>query len=348
MNWNKEHTDVLHRVSLFGPVQYVKSNAGILLGLLLMFIFLSVSSPYFLTIENILNILRQVSTNAILAFGMTFAILIGGIDLSVGSILAFSGMVTTGLIANSGLPVYAGVIIGLLAGLGLGLFNGVVIAKTGMPPFIVTLAMFSMGRGLAFLYSDGRPIRVFEPEFNIIGNGFLGPISFPVIYTVILFIILSVLLNKTKFGRYIYAVGGNREAARFLGINIGKVEIVVYGMTGLLAAISGIVLCARMYTGQPSIGQGSELEAIAAVVLGGTSFSGGVGTLGGTIIGSIVIGVINNGLNLLNVSYFIQMIVKGAVILLAVYIDTMKKKEKFKGIFAGSKKKFENNIQREN
>ncbi|MCP4402102.1 MAG: ABC transporter permease [bacterium] len=310
------------------PANYVKENTGILIGLAGMCVFLSLASEYFLTTDNMLNILRQVSTNSMLAFGMTFAIIIGGIDLSVGSVMAVAGMLTTGFIANNGFSIPAAVAIGLLAASGLGLFNGVMIAKTGIPPFIVTLAMYSMARGAAFLYSDGQPIRVMTGNFNKIGSGFIGPVSYPVIYMLVVFILLSFLLSKTGFGRHVYAVGGNREAARFSGINIAKIEIIVYTLIGSLAGISGIVLSARMYTGQPSMGQGSELDAIAAVVLGGTSFSGGVGTIGGTLLGALIIGVMNNGLNLLNVSSFLQLIAKGAVILLAVYVDSLKKGKK--------------------
>lgn len=310
----------------YPPVNYIKRNSGILIGIAVMCIVLSLSTPYFLTTVNILNVLRQVSINAILSFGMTFVILIGGIDLSVGSILALSSVMTAGLIVNSGLPVALAVLIGLLVGTGLGFFNGVVIAKTKMAPFIVTLAMYSIARGLAYVYSVGQPIRVYEPSFTKIGSGFIGPISYPVLYTIIFLISMSLILNSTKFGRHIYAVGGNREAAKFSGIKIEKIEIIIYTLSGFLAAFSGIVLSSRMNTGLPSVGQGSELDAIAAVVLGGTSFAGGVGTIGGTVIGSLVIGVLSNGLNLLNVSSFWQPVVKGAAILLAVYIDTLRKK----------------------
>lgn len=308
-----------------GPVQYVRENAGILIGLFGICAILSISSPVFLTSDNILNIFRQVFTNAILAFGMTFAIIIRGIDLSVGSIMAATSVVTTGLIVFNDVPIALAVLVGLLLGLFLGFFNGIVIAKTGIAPFIVTLAMYSMARGFAYIIADGKPIRVMDPNFNIIGSGFIGPISFPVIYCVVLFILLNTLLGSTKFGRHVYAIGGNSEAARFSGIKIARVETVVYTLIGVLSAVSGIVLSARMYTGQPSIGQGSELDAIAAVVLGGTSFTGGTGSLGGTVVGVLIIGVLNNGMNILNVSSFYQLILKGFVILLAVFVDQLKK-----------------------
>lgn len=309
-------------------VNFVKENMGILIGFGLMCIALSILSPAFLTQANILNVLRQVSTNANLAFGMTFAIIICGIDLSVGSILAVSGTVTAGLIALQNVPVPIAVIIGLLLGTSLGFFNGFVISKTGIPPFIVTLAMYNIARGAAYVYTGGMPIRTMNPQFTTIGTGYLGPIPLPIIYTLVFFIFVSLLLNKTKFGRHVYAVGGNREAAKFSGINIKKVEIRVYTLIGFLSAFSGIVLCARMYSGQPTVGVGFELDAIAAVVLGGTSMLGGIGKMGGTFIGVLVIGVLNNGLNLLNINSFWQLIAKGVVILLAVYMDMLKKKKR--------------------
>lgn len=315
-----------------GIIQFLRDNAGILIGLIGMCLALTLLTPSFLTKENIFNILRQVTTNANLAFAMTLIIIICGIDLSTGSILAVAGTLTAGLIALNGMPVYLAVLIGLVVGTSLGLFNGVVIAKTGIPPFIVTLAMMQIARGAAYVYTGGMPVRTLDPDFNIIGSGYLGPIPFPVIYTVIVFIGMVLLLNKTQFGRHVYAVGGNRDAARFSGINIKKIEIISYTLMGFLSALSGIVLCARMYSGQPTVGQGFEMDAIAAAILGGTSFSGGTGTMGGTLIGVFVIGVLNNGLNLLNVSSFWQLIIKGVVILLAVYVDMLKKQNKIKGM----------------
>ncbi|QCX34395.1 ribose ABC transporter permease [Caloramator sp. E03] len=309
-------------------VKYIKENLGIIIGLAVMCTILSILSPAFLTKENIINVLRQVSTNANLAFGMTLAIIINGIDLSVGSILALSGTITAGLITFNNMPVITSVIIGIIIGISLGLFNGIVIAKTGIPPFIVTLAMYNIARGAAYVYTGGMPVRTMNEQFNFIGNGYLGPIPLPVIYTLIFLVTMYILMNKTKFGRYVYAVGGNRDAARFSGINIKKIEIAVYTIIGFLSGFSGIVLCARMYSGQPTVGVGFELDAIAACVLGGTSMMGGIGKIGGTVLGVLVIGVLNNGLNLLNINSFWQLIAKGVVILLAVYVDILKKKKK--------------------
>ncbi|HWQ80099.1 MAG TPA: ABC transporter permease [Anaerovoracaceae bacterium] len=306
--------------------KYFKDNLGVLLGLVVICVIMSIASPYFMKQSNLLNVLMQISTNTIAAFGMTFVILTGGIDLSVGSIQALTGMIVAVLISNMGFSAPVAVTVALMAGLLCGLFNGVVIAKTGMPEFIVTLAMMTIARGLAYIVGDGKPTRVSDEAFNQMGAGFIGPIALPIIYMFVIMGILWYILKRTKLGRHIYAVGGNREAARFSGISIQRTQIFVFTLSGFLAGFTGVVLAARMYTGQPAIGNGAELDAIAATVLGGTSMVGGAGTLGGTLIGALVIGVIGNGLNLLNVSSFLQMVVKGLVIVFAVYLDTLKKK----------------------
>lgn len=310
---------------------FLKKKAGVLMGLFLMCLILTFLTDKFLQISNIINVLRQISINLILAFGMTYAIIICGIDLSVGSIVAVSGTFACGIIQSGISPVIA-ILIGLLIGTSLGFFNGFIIANAELPPFIVTLGMMTIARGLAYVYSGGKPIRSIDPSFNWIGNGYIGPIPIPVIIMLFLFAFTVLILNKTRFGRYVYAVGGNREAARYSGINIKMVEMRVYTICGFLAAISGIILSARLYSGVPTIGAGYELDAIAAAVLGGTSFSGGAGTIGGTFIGALIIGVLNNGMNLLNVPYYYQLIVKGLVILSAVYIDSVKNKIKLKEV----------------
>lgn len=320
----KKNSKSLNKLKDIGVVNYILKNSGILTGFVLLCIFFAILSPAFLTFSNILNVLRQISINAIIAFGMTFVILIGGIDLSVGSVLAATGTITAGLIVG-GFSVYISIIIGLSLGGIIGLINGLLIGKLRMPPFIVTLAMMSISRGFAYVYSEGKPVRVETPGFSDIGNGHLGPIPTPIVIMFFILVITALLLNRTRFGRYVYAIGGNRESAKFAGINIGKIELICYVISGFLAGLSGIVLAARMYSGQPIAGQGFELDAIAAVVLGGTSFLGGVGTMGGTMIGALIIGILNNGLNLIRVSFYWQLIVKGIVILAAVYIDMLKK-----------------------
>ena len=291
------------------------------IGLLVLVIVLSFMSPYFLTIPNLLNIVRQVSIIAIISFGMTMVILTGGIDLSVGSMLAFSGAITAGMIVNSGLNVFLAILIGLAAGTALGLFNGIAVAKAKLPAFIVTLAMMTVARGFTLIYTNGRPISGFNETFRFFGAGYLGRIPIPVVIMFLLLIVIFVLLKKTPLGRYIYAIGGNEKATKLSGINTDKIKIAVYGLNGFLAAVSGIILTSRLNSAQPMAGEGYELDAIAAVVLGGTSLSGGSGTVIGTIVGALIIAVLNNGLNLLNVSSFYQLVAKGAVILLAVFLD---------------------------
>lgn len=296
-----------------------KFKTGI--GLLALVIILSFMSPYFLTIPNLLNVVRQVSIIAIISFGMTMVILTGGIDLSVGSMLAFSGAIAAGMMVNSGLNVFLAIIIGLAAGTALGLFNGIAVAKAKLPAFIVTLAMMTVARGFTLIYTNGRPISGFNETFRFFGAGYLSKIPIPVVIMFILLFVIFILLKKTPLGRYIYAIGGNETATKLSGINTDKIKIAVYGLNGFLAAVSGIILTSRLNSAQPMAGEGYELDAIAAVVLGGTSLSGGSGGVVGTIIGALIIAVLNNGLNLLNVSSFYQLVAKGAVILLAVFLD---------------------------
>lgn len=285
------------------------------------FAFFPRTGSVFLTTGNIMNILRQASTNLLIALAMTLVIILGGIDLSVGSIVALTGVVTGGLIAYNGLPVWVAVIGAILVGLFFGLMNGFIISKTSIPAFIVTLSTMNIGRGLAYIYTGGAPIRVVSDDFNFIGSGYVFGIPIPVLYLLAFTIVFAYTMNKTKLGRHIYAVGGNPEAARFSGINNSKITLIVYTLSGLMAAISGVILASRMFSGQPTAGEGAEMDAIAAVVIGGTSMSGGIGTIGGTIIGGLIIAVLNNGLNLMNVSSFWQLVVKGVIILIAAYVD---------------------------
>jgi len=309
-------------------VSYFKRNLGILVAFLLMVIFLSIATNTFLTVTNSVNVFRQIFTNVTISVGVMLAIMIGGIDLSVGSVIALAGCITAKLLADFNVPIPISILIGCLAGTLVGLTNGLIISYTGMPPFVVTLAMQNICRGLAYLSTNGKTVRVNVPEFEIIGTGYAGPIPYLAIYTVIILIITFFILNRTVLGRHIYAVGGNREAARFSGINPMTIEIFIYTFSGLLAAIAGVVLTARMASGQPTVGIGYETDAVAASVLGGTSMKGGVGTVGGMFIGALVIGVLSNGMNLLGINAFWQYVVKGVVIILAVYIDMLRKRIK--------------------
>lgn len=300
-------------------------NLGPLIGLILITFILSILSPNFLSITNILNVFRQVSINALIAFGMTFVILTGGIDLSVGSILALAGALTSGLLA-SGMDPVVGVLLGLLIGGLLGTVNGIIISKGKVAPFIATLATMTIFRGLTLVYTDGRPITGFTDSqfFKLLGRGYFFGIPVPVILMIIIYVLLFFILKSTVFGRQVYAIGGNEEASILSGLKVNKIKIWVYSITGALSGLAGIILTSRLNSAQPTAGVSYELDAIAAVVLGGTSLSGGRGRIFGTLVGALIIGVLNNGLNLLNVSSFYQQVVKGGVILLAVLLDRKK------------------------
>ena len=310
---------------------YFKENLGIIVAFLVLCVFLSVfpkTSGSFFTRQNIFNVLRQISTNLFLACGMTMVIILGGIDLSVGSIIALSGCISAGCVARYNLPLPIALLMGLLVGLLVGMFNGAVISKTTIPAFIVTLATMNIAKGLAYVYTGGSPVRVVTKEWQFLGAGYVGIFPTPVVILVIVLIITAIIMNKTKMGRHMYAVGGNQQAAEFSGIKGEKVKFFVHAFSGLMAGLAGIVLASRMYSGQPTAGDGAEMDAIAAVVVGGTSMAGGSGKIGGTIIGGLIIGVLNNGLNLLNVNSFWQYVVKGVVILLAVFLDYFRNKGK--------------------
>ena len=309
---------------------WFKQNIGILIGLAALMAIVSLFSESFFTASNMWNILRQISTNALLAFGMTFVILIGGIDLSVGPLLAFSGVFAAYVMGNLGWPIWAAIAGSIILCSMVGMLNGVIVTKTGIAPFVVTLSVQQIFRGFAMLLANGAPIRIRDQGFINIGTTYIGPVAFPVIYMIIIMALCYVVLNKTQFGRHIYALGGNKTAARFAGIRTQRIEVMVYALTGFLAGIAGIVLAARMTAGVPATGDGYECDAIAAVVLGGASFTGGIGTIGGTLIGAIIIGVLNNGLNMLNVASFWQYVAKGVVILLAVMVDVLRKQSKDK------------------
>lgn len=309
---------------------WFKQNIGILIGLAALIAIVSLFSESFFTASNMWNILRQISTNALLAFGMTFVILIGGIDLSAGPLLAFSGVFAAYVMGNLDWPIWAAIAGSIILCSMVGMLNGVIVTKTGIAPFVVTLSVQQIFRGFAMLLANGAPIRIRDQGFINIGTTYIGPVAFPVIYTIIIMALCYVVLNKTQFGRHIYALGGNKTAARFAGIRTQRIEVMVYALSGFLAGIAGIVLAARMTAGVPATGDGYECDAIAAVVLGGASFTGGIGTIGGTLIGAIIIGVLNNGLNMLNVASFWQYVAKGVVILLAVMVDVLRKQSKDK------------------
>ncbi|EGQ7977740.1 ribose ABC transporter permease [Vibrio cholerae] len=299
-----------------------------LIALLFLVVVVSFLNPNFFTVDNLLNILRQTSVNAIIAVGMTLVILTAGIDLSVGSVLALCGAFAATLVAME-VPVLVAVPTALLAGAALGAISGIIIAKGKVQAFIATLVTMTLLRGVTMVYTDGRPISTGFTDtadtFAWFGTGYALGIPVPVWLMVVVFASAWYLLNHTRFGRYVYAVGGNESATRLSGINVDRVKIGVYAICGLLAALAGIIVTSRLSSAQPTAGMGYELDAIAAVVLGGTSLMGGKGRIMGTLIGALIIGFLNNALNLLDVSSYYQMIAKAVVILLAVLVDNKNK-----------------------
>ncbi|HUA77945.1 MAG TPA: ribose ABC transporter permease [Acetobacteraceae bacterium] len=295
---------------------------GPFLALIGVCIALACMSPSFLSLSNSLDVMRQVSINAVIAFGMTLSILLGGIDLSVGSILAVSSVLAA-MTMKQGQDAALAAGVAILAGAAMGSLNGVVIAKGKVAPFIATLGTMTLLRGAALVLSKGSPISGFSSDFfAMLGGGYVARlIPVPVVLMLVMFVVFWFLLTRTVFGRHVYATGGNPEAARLSGVNTDRVQILVYTVSGAMAALAGVILTSRLDSAQPTAGAGYELDAITAVVLGGTSLAGGRGWIFGTLVGALLIGVLNNGLNLMGVSAFYQLVVKGSVILLAVLLD---------------------------
>jgi len=295
---------------------------GVLIALILIVVGLSIASPHFRSFDNFMSLLRQSSINGFIAFGMTCVILTGCIDLSVGSILALTTAFSAYFI-KGGMSVGIAIIIALVSGTLLGVVNGFMITKGRLQPFIATMISMTVYRGLTLIFTNGKPIsNLGNSQFlKFIGKGSIGPIPFPVILFIIVFVIFWFILRKTTFGRKIYATGSNAASAKLAGVNINKTKIIVYAISGLMAALSGLILLSRLGSAQPTLGDGYELDAIAAVALGGTSMNGGRGRIWGTMIGILIIAVLNNGLNILGVSSYWQAVVKGVVILIAVLSD---------------------------
>ncbi|SUO91472.1 ABC transporter permease subunit [Suttonella indologenes] len=293
---------------------------GILPVLVLIVVVFSFIAPNFMTEANIMNITRQASINIVLAAGMTFVILTGGIDLSVGSILGVTAVLALVSSLNPAIAHFA-VPIALLAGLGMGVFNGLLVAYAGLPPFIVTLGTYTALRGFAYLAADGTTVINSNIAFAWIGNGYLGSMPWLVIIAFAVIAVCWFILRRTTLGTHIYAVGGNLQAARLTGVKVSFVLIFVYAASGLLSGLGGVMSASRLYSANGNLGVGYELDAIAAVILGGTSFVGGIGTITGTLVGALIIATLNNGMTLMGVSYFWQLVIKGAVIIVAVLID---------------------------
>ncbi len=307
---------------------------GILIALVLVCVALSVANEFFLTQRNIINVLRQASINGILAIGMTFVILTRGIDLSVGSVVALAGVVSasfattsaTAGIAGAPYGFYIAISIGILVGMAAGWINGILVAYFNVPAFVTTLGMLSAARGLTLLYTGGRPVPSLTPEYRNVGTGDVFGIPMPIILFAVVFIAAFLVLSSTRFGRHVYAAGGNPHAARVSGINVKRVRMMVYVISGALAGLAGMILAARTGSALPQAGIAYELDAIAAVVIGGTSLSGGVGQVTGTLIGALLISVVNNGLDLMGVESYYQQVIKGMLIVAAVMLDQARHK----------------------
>ncbi len=293
---------------------------GLLFVILLVGLGLTLTTDMFLSVANLTNVARQVSINGILAVGVTFVLLTAGVDLSLGSVVALSGVACATFAHPGDYPVFVPIAVGLLTGAACGLVNGVLVTRGGVAPFIVTLGMMTIARGLALIVSGGRPVANMSNELTALAGDFLG-IPIPVLCFAGVALAAWFFLRNFRLGRHIYAVGGNENAARAAGVPVERVKLFAYGLCGLLTGLAGVVLAARITTGQPNAGQAYELDAIAAVVIGGTSLAGGVGTITGTLLGVLLIGVINNGLDLLGVSSYYQAVIKGVIIVGAVWLD---------------------------
>lgn len=303
-----------------------KDLLGVLIAFVVLFVLLSIIEPKFFG-DNLLNVARQITVNIILACALTMAILVGGIDLSVGSTIAVSSCLLGGLITNNGMALIPAIAIAIAVGGIIGVFNGAIIAFTNIPPFIVTLGTMYIGRGIARLYTDTKTILITNDAFSAIGKAkIFDVIPIQILYIILFCVLAWFILNRTKFGRHIYAVGDNEQAALYTGINVKRVKFLVYVIVGLFAACAGVLSAARTSSALYTAGEGYEMDAIAAVVLGGTSMTGGVGRIAGSIIGALIIGILSNGMNLLGFNASWQYVVKGAVLLFAVLLDYFKKK----------------------
>ncbi|QUH28330.1 ABC transporter permease [Vallitalea guaymasensis] len=298
---------------------------GMVVILFIMIIVMTMIKPIFINTSNIINIFKQVAVIGTIAYGVTLIIITGGIDLSSGSVVALVGVVVASFSAP-GDNIIIAIIIGLLVGALCGAINGIVLSYTGIPPFIATLGMMTIARGAALLYTNGRPISNIDESLLVLGTGKIGPVPIAVIIFLLAGLLTHIILRKSTFGKSIYAIGGNEQAAIVCGLNVKKIKILIYTFAGVMSAVGGIVLTARVSSGNPTAGLSYELDAIASAVIGGTSLSGGVGYISGTIIGALIIGVLNNGLTLIGVSPYWQQVVKGLIIVGAVILDAYKNK----------------------
>ncbi len=300
-----------------------------LVSLIILTLFFSMRVESFRSLDNALQIITQTSVIAIMAIGVTFVIITAGIDLSIGSLLAISGVLFAIFFVKAGIPLPFALLLGALIGALCGFINGIFVARCHIPPFVVTLGMMMLARGFALTITEGRA--VYFPYdagiYKIFDGKLFGLIPLPIIYLFVISFMAVFLLKKTVLGKHIYAVGSNEEAAHLSGINVNRIKIFVYSLCGFLTGIAGVILAARLNSGQPTIGNAYELDAIAAAVIGGTSLSGGIGTIGGTIVGALLMGVLKNGLELMGMNQFMQMMITGLVLIIAVYVDVIRKRK---------------------
>lgn len=295
---------------------------NVLAALLLVGALISLATPYFLTTDNLMGVFRSFSMVAIMSIGMVMVIITGGIDLSVGSVMGLSSLTTAFGFAYH-LPIGISILAGLLVGVAFGLFNGLLVTVIRLPPFIATLGSLSIGRGLMYIVTHGVPLTPDTPDaFSILGQGYVGVVPVPVVIMLVMMIVFSVIMRRTRFGRHVYATGGNETAARLSGVKTNRVKLLVYMLSGVIAAIAGIISFSRYLSAEPASGFGAELDVIAAAAIGGASLAGGVGSVEGAIIGAALAGIIANGVVLMNINTYAQQAITGAVILIAVSLDT--------------------------
>lgn len=318
-----QQTQTFRRIKVSNIFQ--KGQTFTVMALLILIVVMAIINPDFMGWQNLSNITRQVSVNAIIAVGMTFVILTGGVDLSVGSVMALSGTMMAGLMIKYNMSPWVAVFLGILIGAACGIITGSLVAYAKIPGIIASLAMMEMARGIALIYTGGYPMSGLSSSFSKLGNGNIGIIPTPLIVTAVIYFIAYLILNQSATGRYTYALGGNEEAVRLSGINIKKFKALPYVISGITAAMAGAISVSRMQSGQPNAGTGFELDAIAAVVLGGTAISGGRGHVFGTILGALTLAVLSNGLNFMGVTPYVQKVIKGAIIVVAVIIASRKK-----------------------
>jgi ribose transport system permease protein len=316
------------RRSLCGLIrEYIKQNIGIIVALFVLILVVSLSAPSFLTKANMLNLLRANAVNAIICCGMLMAVLMGEIDISVGSTVGLSGVIGAYLITNASFPVWLTLLCCILTGLAVGVINGISVSYFGIPAFVASLATMSIGRGLTAIVCGGISIRIRNDIYSRISSANIGGLSMIIIYALVIIFLTWTLLNRTRFGYYIYAIGGNKLAAQYSGINTKLYNLIPYLLIGMFSALGGIIWSSRLGSAAATLGQGFEMDAIAAVVIGGVSMSGGVGTVGGMVIGVLIVGVITNGLNLMSINPFWQEVFKGIIILAAVIVDMLRKRK---------------------